>query len=178
MIKSTFLISILFTCFLFESKALNTANQDDGIKDLVVFLTSVNSYLYKTAMDKSVYTPAHFSDFIVEHYEDRDSYGVSIRKIQMLLNDNARLLGVDAESEEGMNAVINHILLSKEDRLKRFEGLDKNDAVCHLDYIKEHQHCLLSAVLDGLFERVNATVGAGFLNCQAKATDVLFDCVN
>ena len=171
-----------FFLFLFlltlSTQSIYANNHDNGIKEMVNFLTSVNAYLYDNAEKDRLYSPADFNNFVNEYYGDRETYMTSAKAIQGLLERNAEILGQDMNTEEGVNEILNHILLSKEERLERFEGLDPAQSDCHHAYIGEHQSCMVNAIMDGLFERVNASVGASYFNCQFKTSGKFFDCIN
>ncbi|TVQ44790.1 MAG: hypothetical protein EA362_09505 [Saprospirales bacterium] len=176
--KIKLLMTVFLVFFIFHSLFALTFVKDNGIKEMVNFLTSVNSYLYENAEKERLYSPADFNVFIAEYYGDRETYLASAEIIQGLLERNAELLGLDMNSESGLNEILNHILLSKKERLERFEGLDPDQTECHQAYIRQHQKCMLDAIMDGLFERVNASVGASLFNCQFKSSSKFFDCIN
>ena len=174
--KSIFIALVLI--FAMNGLYALSHKHDNGIKEMVNFLTSVNAYLYDNAEKDRLYSPADFNNFVNEYYGDRETYLTSAKAIQGLLERNAEILGQDMNTEEGLNEILNHILLSKEERLERFEGLDPAQSDCHHAYIGEHQSCMVNAIMDGLFERVNASVGASYFNCQFKTSGKFFDCIN
>jgi hypothetical protein len=177
MIKNIALIVLFLGFGNLQNEVTAGEIENDGLRELVNYLTHVNRYLQETKLETDFYTPASYTSFVSKYYGGRAGFEADVAHVHQLIEDNTKLLGLDKNLSEDMDQVLNHLLWSVDKRLAEFQGLEENND-CQRSYIIHHQECLNSAIIDGLFERMNASVGAAFLNCLSKASDKLFDCLN
>lgn len=147
------------------------------IENLSFFLSSCNEYISDHMLEKEVFSGRDFNAFIETYYGISESFTDQAKEISKGLTATGITISEDPNTREGLQAIFNYLLSPIEERIELGEEEYNGNKNCYTVYVTAHQSCLIDGVLDGIFDRMNTSVGSSFMNCIRITASDFSQCV-